>query len=136
MPILSSLAIYYSEIWYFPICGFLLQLVISLANPENNRRSDIFPIIGWVYLSCPSLAFSSIKPSLRSFNINPDSDWVSFTSYHCVSTFQILFMYISTDIKNKTWFQDLGDRNRSWTCKYKKRIIQNSSKWICIIEKN
>lgn len=75
LSILASVAIYYTEAWYLPLCGILLQLIACIARPFGNRKSDIFPILGWICLVLIR-AFSTTA-ILEMFKLHYNNDWDS-----------------------------------------------------------
>lgn len=71
--ILSTLAfvtIYYTEVWYLPLCGLFLQFVAHLASPINKRQSSLFPILGWACLI--SVRKISLADILKLLKMNTD----------------------------------------------------------------
>ncbi|OXU27444.1 hypothetical protein TSAR_002483 [Trichomalopsis sarcophagae] len=73
LSILASISIYFTEAWYLPLCGILLQFIVCLAVPSGKRQSDIFPILGWACLTWVR-TFSTITV-LKTFKIYINNDW-------------------------------------------------------------
>ncbi|KAL7297841.1 hypothetical protein TKK_0008873 [Trichogramma kaykai] len=118
--ILASVSLYFTESWYFPLCGFGVQFAACLASTVNSRQLDIFPVLGWI-----CLIFAHVIPKttvIKLFNIDIDylytdvanEKYQHFIVILCVLLGLINFrLYFFKKMTNNVAFKKLESCNKS-----------------------